>query len=164
MGANATLGRMAGPRTPAILAAERAGVGFTVHEYEHDPRAPSYGLEAVEKLGLDPARVFKTLVADVDGTLTVAVVPVGAHLDLSALGKRARLAEAKDAERATGYVAGGISPLGQRRRLPTVVDESALAFDTIHVSAGRRGLELELAPGDLVALTDARTAAVASRP
>ena len=110
------------------------------------------------------ARVFKTLVADVDGTLTVAVVPVEGQLDLRALGKRARLAEAKDAERATGYVAGGISPLGQRRRLPTVVDESALAFDTIHVSAGRRGLELELAPGDLVALTDARTAAVASRP
>ena len=163
MGANATLGRMAGRRTRAILAAERAGVGFTVHEYEHDPRAPSYGLEAVEKLGLDPARVFKTLVADVDGTLTVAVVPVEAQLDLRALGKRTRLAEAKDVERATGYVAGGISPLGKRRRLPTVVDESALVFDTIHVSAGRRGLELELAPGDLVALTDARTAAVASR-
>ena len=164
MGANATLGRMAGRRTPAVVAVERAGVAFTVHEYAHDPRAPSYGLEAVEKLGLDPARVFKTLVADVDGTLTVAVVPVEAQLDLRALGKRTRLAEARDAERATGYVAGGISPLGQRRRLPTVLDESALAFDTIHVSAGRRGLELELAPGDLVALTDARTAAVASRP
>jgi Cys-tRNA(Pro)/Cys-tRNA(Cys) deacylase len=107
--------------------------------------------------------VFKTLVADVDGTLTVAVVPVEAQLDLRALGKRARLADAKDAERATGYVAGGISPLGQRRRLPTVVDDSALAFATIHVSAGRRGLELELDPADLIALTGARTAAVASR-
>lgn len=164
MGAKATLDRVAGRRTPAVVAAERAGVAFTVHEYAHDPRAPSYGLEAVEKLGLDPARVFKTLVADVDGTLTVAVVPVQGQLDLRALGKRARLAEAKDAERATGYVAGGISPLGQRRRLPTVVDETALAFETIHVSAGRRGLELELAPEDLVALTDARIAAVASRP
>jgi Cys-tRNA(Pro)/Cys-tRNA(Cys) deacylase len=154
---------MAGKRTPAIVAAERAGIPFRVHEYPHDPRAPSYGLEAAEKLGFDAKRVFKTLVADVDGTLTVAVVPVEAQLDLRALGKRARLAEAKAAERATGYVAGGISPLGQRRPLPTVVDESALGFETIHVSAGRRGLELELAPGDLIALTGARTAAVASR-
>ena len=154
---------MAGRGTPAIVAAERAGIAFRVHEYEHDPRAASFGLEAVEKLGLDPARVFKTLVADVDGTLTVAIVPVEAQLDLRALGKRARMADAKAAERATGYVAGGISPLGQRRALATVLDESALAFDTIHVSAGRRGLELELAPVDLVALTGARTAAVASR-
>jgi len=163
MGANATLDPMAGRRTPAIVTLERAGVAFTVHEYDHDPRTPSYGLEAVEKLGLDPACVFKTLVADVDGTLTVAVVPVEAQLDLRALGKRARLADAKDAERASGYVAGGISPLGLRRRLPTVVDDSALVFGTIHVSAGRRGLEVELAPGDLIALTGARTAAVASR-
>ena len=154
---------MAGKATPAIAAATRGGIAFTVHEYGHDPRAPSYGLEAVKKLGLDASRVFKTLVADVDETLTVAVVPVEAQLDLRALGKRARVADAKDAERATGYVAGGISPLGQRRRLPTVVDESALAFKTIHVSAGRRGLELELAPADLIALTDARTAGVASR-
>jgi Cys-tRNA(Pro)/Cys-tRNA(Cys) deacylase len=163
MGANATLGRLAGKRTPAVVAAERAGIAFRLHEYEHDPRTPSYGLEAVEELGLDPQRVFKTLVAEVDGTLTVAVLPVDAQLDLRSLGKRARLAEAKDAERATGYVAGGISPLGQRRALPTVVDESALGFDTINVSAGRRGLELELAPADLVSLTGARTAAVASR-
>ena len=154
---------MAGRRTPAITAAERAGIAFTVHEYEHDPRAASFGLEAVEKLGLDPARVFKTLVADVDGELTVAVVPVETQLALGALGKRARMADTKTAERATGYVAGGISPLGQRRRLPTIIDESALAFETIHVSAGRRGLELELAPSDLVALTGGRTAAVASR-
>jgi Cys-tRNA(Pro)/Cys-tRNA(Cys) deacylase len=161
MGANATLGRVAGRRTPAVVAAERAGISFELHEYAHDPRSSSFGLEAAEKLELGPARIFKTLVADVDGTLTVAVVPVEAQLDLGALGKRARLADVKAAERATGYVAGGISPLGQRRRLPTVVDESALSFQTIHISAGRRGLELELAPHDLIALTGARLAAVA---
>ena len=154
---------MAGKGTPAIAAATRAGVAFTVHEYRHDPRAESYGLEAVEKLGLEAARVFKTLVADVDGALTVAVVPVEAQLDLRALGKRARMAEAAAAERATGYVAGGISPLGQRRTLPTVVDASALDHETIHVSAGRRGLELELAPTDLVELTGARVAPIARR-
>jgi Cys-tRNA(Pro)/Cys-tRNA(Cys) deacylase len=152
---------VAGKGTPAIAAVTRAGVAFRVHEYEHDPRAASYGLEAAEKLALDPARVFKTLVADVDGTLTVAVVPVEAQLDLRALGKRARMAEAGAAERATGYVAGGISPLGQRRALPTVVDESALRHETIHVSAGRRGLELEIAPADLVELTGARVASIA---
>ena len=151
---------MAGKGTPAIAAAERAGIAFTVHEYVHDPTAESYGLEAAEKLGLDPARVYKTLVAAVDGTLTVAVLPVGAQLDLRALGKRAAMADARAAERATGYVAGGISPLGQRRALPTVVDESALAFASIHVSAGRRGLELELAPEDLVRLTGARVTRV----
>ena len=154
---------MAGKGTPAIAAATRAGIAFTVHEYRHDPRAESYGLEAVEKLGLDPARVFKTLVADVDGTLTVAVVPVAAQLDLRALGKRASMADAGAAERATGYVAGGISPLGQRRRLTTVVDTSALDHETIHVSAGRRGLELEIAPTDLVELTAARVAPIARR-
>ncbi len=154
---------MAGRRTPAITAAERAGIVFRVHEYEHDPRAASFGVEAVQKLGLDPARVFKTLVADVDGELTVAVVPVESQLDLRTLGKRARMADPKAAERATGYVTGGISPLGQRRLLPIVLDDSALAFETIHVSAGRRGLELELAPADLLALTGGRAAAVASR-
>jgi Cys-tRNA(Pro)/Cys-tRNA(Cys) deacylase len=149
---------VAGTGTPAIVAAERAGVAFTVHEYAHDPKAASYGLEAAEKLGIDPAFVFKTLVADVDGTLTVAIVPVAAQLDLKALGKRVTMADAKLAERTTGYVTGGISPLGQRKRLPTVLDESALAFATIHVSAGRRGLEIELAPADLLELTggDAR--------
>lgn len=141
----------------------RAGVAFTVHEYRHDPRAESSGLEAVEKLGLEAARVFKTLLADVDGALTVAVVPVEAQLDLRALGKRARMAGAAAAERATGYVAGGISPLGQRSALPTVVDVSALDHETIHVSAGRRGLELELAPTDLVELTAARVAPIARR-
>jgi Cys-tRNA(Pro)/Cys-tRNA(Cys) deacylase len=144
---------MAGRGTPAIAAAERAGVAFTVHGYEHDPTAPSYGLEAAEKLGLDPSRVFKTLVADVDGALTVAVIPVEARLDLRALGKRAVMADPRAAERATGYVTGGISPLGQRRRLRTLLDTSALAFETIHVSAGRRGLEIELDPRDLLALT-----------
>jgi Cys-tRNA(Pro)/Cys-tRNA(Cys) deacylase len=154
---------MAGKRTPAVVAAERAGIAFTVHEYEHDPGAAAFGSEAVAKLGVDAERVFKTLVVDVDGVLTVAIVPARAQLDLRSLGKRARMAEPRDAERATGYVTGGISPLGQRRPLSTVLDVSALAFATIHVSAGRRGLELELAPADLLALTGGRTAAVASR-
>jgi Cys-tRNA(Pro)/Cys-tRNA(Cys) deacylase len=153
---------VAGKGTPAIVAAERAGIAFAVHEYAHDPKAASYGLEAAEKLGLDAERVFKTLVADVDGTLTVAVVPVAAQLDLKALGKRASMADTKLAERTTGYVAGGISPLGQRKRLPTVLDESALAFETIHVSAGRRGLEIELAPVDLLRLTGGRIAVIAA--
>lgn len=155
---------MAGRGTPATVAAGRAGIRHAVHEYAHDRSAPSYGAEAVERLGVDGARVFKTLVASVDGVLTVAVVPVAAQLDLKALGKRAALAEPRDAERATGYVTGGISPLGQRRRLPTVLDESALAFDTIFVSGGRRGLELELAPADLLALTGGEVRAIATRP
>jgi len=146
---------MAARDTPATTAARRAGIAFTVHEYEHDPSAASYGLEAAHALALDPARVFKTLVADRDGALTVCVVPVTGELDLRSLGKRARLAETTKAERTTGYVAGGISPLGQRRALPTLVDESALEHDTIFVSAGRRGLEIELSPRDLVALTKA---------
>ena len=153
---------MAGRGTPAIVAAERAGVAFTLHEYVHDPSSGSYGLEAAEKLGVDAARVFKTLVADVDGTLTVAIVPVAAQLDLKALGKRAAMADPRLAERATGYVAGGISPLGQRKQLPTVLDESALGFETIHVSAGRRGLELELAPADLLALTGGQARRIAA--
>ena len=152
---------MAGKGTPAIVAAERAGIAFTVHEYAHDPKAASYGLEAAEKLGVDPARVFKTLVADVDGVLTVAIVPVETQLDLKALGKRVTMADPKLAERTTGYVAGGISPLGQRKQLPTVIDESALGFETVYVSAGRRGLEIELAPADLLALTGRRVLAVA---
>ena len=146
---------MAGRDTPATTAAREAGVEHRVHEYAHDPNAASYGMEAAEALGLDPACVFKTLVADLDGTLTVCIVPVAHELDLRSLGKRARLADTAKAERTTGYVAGGISPLGQRRALPTLVDDSALEHPTIHVSAGRRGLEIELAPGDLVALTNA---------
>jgi len=146
---------MAGRDTPATTAARKAGIEHRVHEYEHDPDAASYGLEAAEALGQDPQRVFKTLVADLDGTLTVCIVPVTDELDLRSLGKRARMADTAKAERTTGYVAGGISPLGQRRALPTLVDESVLEYDTIYVSAGRRGLEIELAPGDLVALTQA---------
>jgi Cys-tRNA(Pro)/Cys-tRNA(Cys) deacylase len=152
---------VAGKGTPAIVAAERAGIVFRVHEYAHDPKADSYGLEAAEKLGVDAARVFKTLVVEVDGTLTVAVVPVAAQLDLKVLGKRVTMADPKLAERTTGYVAGGISPLGQRKRLSTLIDESAFEFETIHVSAGRRGLEIELAPADLLAFTGGRTLRIA---
>ncbi len=148
------------------MAAVRAGVPFTLHQYAHDPAVASYGDEAAAALGLDPGRVLKTLVAVVDGELTVAVVPVAAQLDLKALaaaagGKRAALAPVADAERATGYVAGGISPLGGRRRLPTMVDASALDHPTVFVSAGRRGLEIELAPADLIRLTGALTAPLA---
>jgi Cys-tRNA(Pro)/Cys-tRNA(Cys) deacylase len=136
-----------------------------VHEYEHDPRAESYGAEAADALGVEPARVFKTLVAEVDGRLTVAVVPVSGSLDLKALasaagGKRAVMADPAAAERSSGYVLGGISPLGQRRPLCTVVDASALGYPTVFCSAGRRGLEVELAPADLVALTSAITAPI----
>lgn len=152
--------------TPATSAAAEAGVEFTVHAYEHDPGAASYGQEAAEALGVPPEQVFKTLVADVDGALTVAVVPVSASLDLKALaaaagGKRATMADPTAAERATGYVRGGISPLGQRKRLPTVLDSSAVGQPTVCVSAGRRGLEIELSPEDLAALTDARSAPIA---
>ena len=152
---------MAGKATPAIVVLERAGVTYRVHEYDHDPRAASYGEEAADVLGLEADRVFKTLVVDVDGVLTVALVPVTTQLDLRALGKRVVMADVTLAERTTGYVAGGISPLGQRKALPTVVDESALPHETIFVSGGRRGLEIELAPADLVRLTRARTAPVA---
>ena len=148
--------------TPAVVAAERAGIPFTLHEYEHEAGA-AFGLEAAEKTGVEPARVFKTLVVSQDGALSVAIVPVAAQLDLRALGKRAALADRASAERATGYVLGGISPLGQRKRLPALLDDSALAFETIFVSGGRRGLEIELAPNDLIRLTGARVAAVASR-
>lgn len=146
--------------TPATVALTRAGVDFTLHAYDHDPRASSYGLEAAEALGLDPERVYKTLVADVDGRLVVAVVPVSGWLDLKALaralgGSRAAMAEQATAERATGYVVGGISPLGQKRSHPTVVDTTALEHPTVYVSAGRRGLDLEIAPADLVQVTGA---------
>ena len=146
--------------TPATVALTRAGVEFTLHEYDHDPRATSFGLEAADALGLDPARVFKTLMAAVDGSLTVAVVPVSGQLDLKALaravgGSRATMAEQAAAERATGYVAGGISPIGQKRPHPTVVDSSALEHPTVFVSAGRRGLDLEISPADLVRITEA---------
>ena len=147
--------------TPAIAALEQAGVRFALHEYEHDPAADSYGLEAAAKLGADPGRVFKTLVVSVDGALAVACVPVSAQLDLKALGKRVQMADRTQAERATGYAMGGISPLGQRRRLPTHVDASALEHETILVSAGRRGLQVELDPRDLVRLMTASVQAIA---
>ena len=145
-------------------------VDHAIRAYDHDPRAHdrglSYGMEAAEALGMDPRQVFKTLVADVDGALTVAVVPVDAQLDLKALaaaagGKKAVMADPAAAERATGYVVGGISPLGQRKRLATVIDASVLDCRTVLVSAGRRGVDVELAPADLVRLTGARTAPIA---
>ena len=158
---------MAGRGTTATIALGRAKVPFTVHEYEHDPRHDSYGLEASEALGVPPERVFKTLVAVVDGSLAVGVVPVHRQLDLKALaaatgGKRAVMAEIAAAERATGYVTGGISPVGQKRRLPVVVDESALALGTMFCSGGRRGLEIELAPADLIKAAGAKVAAIAT--
>jgi Cys-tRNA(Pro)/Cys-tRNA(Cys) deacylase len=157
-----------GQGTPATVALDAAGVAFTVHAYEHDPAAASYGEEAAEAMGVSQDRVFKTLLADVDGTLTVGVVPVAARLDLKSLaaavgGKHAAMADPAAAERATGYVLGGISPLGQRRRLRTVVDGSALAHDSGYVSAGRRGLEVELAPQDLLTLTAATAAPIGRR-
>jgi Cys-tRNA(Pro)/Cys-tRNA(Cys) deacylase len=152
--------------TPATVALTRAGVGFTLRAYEHDPRTASYGLEAAAALGLDPARVFKTLMATLDGRLCVGIVPVSGQLDLKALaralgGSKAAMAEVGAAERATGYVAGGISPVGQKRAHPTVLDQSALAHPTVFVSAGRRGLDLEIAPADLVRVTGAVTAPIA---
>jgi Cys-tRNA(Pro)/Cys-tRNA(Cys) deacylase len=155
--------------TPATTAAQRAKIAHRVHEYDHDPGVTGYGAEAVERLGLDPERVFKTIVVALgDGRHAVAVVPVAAEVDLKALAaalgtKHAALADVADAQRLTGYLVGGISPLGQKRRLPTVIDESATTFETVFVSAGRRGLEIELAADDLRTLTDGRFAAVARR-
>ena len=153
----ARLTAMASRGTPATAAVARAKIEHRLHEYRHDAAAASYGLEAAERLGVDPAMVFKTLVAAVDGRLVVAVVPVAARLDLKALaaaagGRRAVMAEAADAERATGYVVGGISPLGHRKRLPVFLDESMPGRPAVMVSAGRRGLQLELAPADLARL------------
>lgn len=152
--------------TPATVALTRAGVAFTTHVYEHDPTAPSFGLEAAEALGLPAAQVFKTLLADVDGALVVAIVPVARKLDLKALaaavgGKKASMADPHLAERTTGYVVGGISPLGQRKVLRTVLDDSATAYRVVYVSGGRRGFDVGLAPADLMAQTSAVTAAIA---
>jgi Cys-tRNA(Pro)/Cys-tRNA(Cys) deacylase len=154
--------------TPATALLGRQKVAHTLHPYEHDPRASGYGEEAAALLGVGPQRLFKTLIARVDGELVCAVVPVAGHLDLKALarsvnGKRAAMAEADAAQRATGYVLGGISPLGQRSRLPIVVDSSASNFDTVFVSAGKRGLQVELAPVDLIRLTRAVVAAIAAQ-
>lgn len=152
--------------TPATVALTEAGIAFSTHSYEHDPAAPSYGLEAAEVLGLPAEQVFKTLLAEVDGELVVGIVPVGGKLDLKALaaaagGKKAEMADPRLAERTTGYVVGGISPIGQRRRLRTVLDETAILYDTVYVSGGRRGFDLGLAPDDLLTLTHGTTAAIA---
>ena len=154
--------------TPATALLTRAGVPFTLHPYEHDPRSDGYGEEAASVLGVEPQRLFKTLIAAVDGTLACGVVPVAGRLDLKALaaavgGKRAELADPQAAQRATGYVLGGISPLGQKSRLATVIDTSALDHVTVFVSAGKRGLQVELSPTDLVRLSGGTTAAIAAR-
>jgi Cys-tRNA(Pro)/Cys-tRNA(Cys) deacylase len=159
-------GKSGGQSTPATVALAKAGIAFTLHPYEHDADAAAYGEEAADALGLPYERIFKTLVAEVESGLAVAVVPVSGKLDLkafaAALGsKRAAMAEAAKVERVTGYVVGGISPLGQRKRLPTVVDASALGFATVYFSAGRRGLQIETAPEGLVGLAGAVTAPIA---
>lgn len=153
--------------TQAVVALERAGVPHTLHPYEHDPSSDiGYGMEAAEAIGVDAPQVFKTLLADVDGKLVVGIVPVDRKLDLKALaraagGKKAAMAEPAAAERATGYVVGGISPLGQKTRHTTVLDESAEAYDVVYVSGGRRGLDVGLAPADLLTLTGGTTAPIA---
>lgn len=161
------MSRRGGSATPATKALDTAGVTYELRAYDHDPRADSFGVEAAEKLGVEPGRVFKTLVADVDGDLVVAIVPVTGRLDLKALaaavgGKRAAMADPQVAQRRTGYVVGGISPIGQRSRLRTVLDLSATDHATILVSGGRRGLDLELAPGDLATVTGASLAGIAA--
>jgi Cys-tRNA(Pro)/Cys-tRNA(Cys) deacylase len=157
---------VAGQGTAATALLDREGIRYTVHSYPHDPKRESYGSEASEVLGVPADRVLKTLVASVDGALIVGVVPVSAQLDLKALaaavgGKKAVMAEPEVAERATGYVVGGISPLGQRRQLRVVVDATALEFQTVYCSGGRRGLEIELAPADLVRAASATVAPIA---
>ena len=155
--------------TPGVVALERGGVAHTVLAYEHDPAAGSYGDEAAAALGLDPSSVFKTLVAEVDdGALAVATVAVVDRLDLKALAraasaKRARLADPSRVERVTGYALGGVSPFGQKRALPTFVDRSMLFHDPVHVSAGRRGLEIAVSPHDLISVTAATVADLATR-
>lgn len=145
---------------------DRAGVAYEVRAYAHDPSSPSYGLEAADALGVPPDRVFKTLLVDTDQGLAVGIVPVDRQLDLKAVAaalgaKKATMAEPAVAERVTGYVVGGISPVGQKRSLPTVLDESALGHGTILVSGGKRGFDLELAPGDLLDVVGGSTAAIA---
>ena len=154
--------------TPATVALTRAGIAFTIHAYDHDPRAASFGEEAAVALGLSTDEVFKTLLAVVDGRPVVGIVPVSGTLDLKALaaaagGRRAEMADAATAQRLTGYVVGGISPIGQKRALPTFVDETAQLWDVVYVSGGRRGLDLGLAPADLLAVTDGAYAAIGRR-
>lgn len=157
---------MASTATPATVALTAVAIPFTAHTYAHDPAVTNFGLEAASALGLDPDRVFKTLLADVDGRLVVGIVPVTGKLDLKALasavgGKKATMADAAVAERKTGYVVGGISPIGQKNRHDTVIDETAELFDTIYVSGGRRGFDIELSPADLIAVTSAHVADIA---
>jgi len=152
--------------TPATVALTAAGIHFVAHSYEHDPANRHFGTEAASALGVEPERVFKTLVADVDGRLVVAIVPVTGSLDLGALaaslgGKRASMADPALAQRKTGYVVGGISPIGQKTALTTVLDETAELFDTVFVSGGKRGFDIELAPTDLIVATSARLAPIA---
>ncbi|EMY33964.1 transcriptional regulator [Arthrobacter crystallopoietes BAB-32] len=159
--------RAASSGTPATVLLDRVGVPYTLHSFEHDPGVASYGLEAAERLGFSSARVFKTLMVSAGPLLAAVIIPVATTLDLKACGaalgvKRASMADPVLAQRRTGYVLGGISPLGQRQASPTTIDRSALAFPSIVVSAGRRGLEIELAPQDLVRLADAGVADVAS--
>ena len=150
--------------TPAITALKRAKLPFDILEYQHDPDAPSYGEEAAEALGLEPAQVFKTLLVALTGhksSLAVAVVPVTHQLNLKAIAravgaKKAAMADTAVAEKTTGYIVGGISPIGQKKALPTVIDASAETMDKLHVSAGRRGLEVALTPADLASITRAR--------
>ncbi len=157
----------AGGNTPAVHALIEAGIAHTLHPYEHDPSSDlGYGLEAAAAIGVAPDQVFKTLCAYVDGRLSVGIVPVSGQLDLKSLahalgGKRAEMAPPADAERSSGYVVGGISPIGQRKHLPTVLDETAELYDVIYVSGGRRGLDIGLAPADLAGVTDAVIAPIA---
>lgn len=153
--------------TPATALLTREGIAFTLHPYEHDPRAEAYGDEAAAALGIEPDRIFKTLIASVDGALACAVVPVAGKLSLKALaaavgGKKAEMGDPAAAARATGYVVGGISPIGQKTRLPVVLDETIELFDTVFVSAGKRGLQVELAPADLIAATGGVVADIAA--
>lgn len=159
--------RALGGGTPATVTLDAAGIGYTLRIYDHDPAAPSYGLEAAEALGVEPGRVFKTLLVDLDGgALAVGIVPVDRSLDLKAIAaalgaKKATMADPRVAERATGYVVGGISPIGQKRALPTVLDDTAAGFETILVSGGKRGLDIELAPEDVLAVTGAALSEIA---
>lgn len=153
--------------TPAVVALTEAGIPHTLHPYEHDPSTDlGYGLEAAAAIGVDPEQVFKTLCAYVDGKLCVGIVPVSGKLDLKGLaaafgGKKAEMAPPADAERVTGYVVGGISPIGQKKALPTALDETAELFDVVYVSGGRRGLDIGLAPADLMRITNAVVAPIA---
>ena len=153
--------------TPAVLAARNAGVIFSIHQYDHDPAAESYGEEAADRLGINPGKIFKTLVTqDENSRLTVCIVPVLKSLDLKVAAsvrkvKKMQLADKDLVQRNTGYVIGGVSPLGQKKVLPTIVDRSVQNFEKIYVSGGRRGLEISLPPGDLIRLCSATLAPIA---